>query len=264
MRQTLRCLAIGVALLAIPRPALAGWDLLFFLGRAFPKSDDRLTFPLPAPSIPGVDVTVDGRPRIEADGGPTFGGSVAAEAGVIAIEGRLDAPSIGFNLTGARYDLVGVEPPLTGLTATVRLSDGRLDVERLKLWSANVRVRTPGPVGLVASGGLSFLPSFTVTGAVPLSIEGPGVGGLGTRLRLAVAPGEPKNKLGVNAGAGLRVGSSHLAVVAEGRVFYFREYELQIVPENDVPVIGAAVSSFPTVQFRPIIVTAQVGLLFGF
>lgn len=264
MRQTLRCLALGVALLAIPRPALAGWDLMFFLGRAFPKSDDRLTFPLPAPSIPGVDVTVNGRPRLVTNGGPTFGGAIAAEAGVIAIEGRLDAPSIGFDLTGARYDLVGVEPPLTGLTASVRLSDGRLDVERLKLWSVNLRVRTPGPVGLVASGGLSFLPQFKVTGAVPLSVEGPGPGGLGTRLRLAVAPGEPKNKLGVNAGAGLRVGGSHVALVAEGRVFYFREYELQIVAENELPVIGAAVTSFPPARFRPVIVTAQVGLQFVF
>jgi hypothetical protein len=263
MRQTLRCLAIGVMLLAVPKPALAGWDLLLFLGRSFPKSDERLTFPLPAPSFPGIDVTVAGTPRLETDGGLTFGGAVTAEAGLIGIEGRLDSPSIGFDVIGARYILQGVQPPLNGLAATILLSDGRLDVNRLNLWSANLRVRTPGPVALVASGGLTFLPTFKVSGSVPLVVEGP-VSGLSTRLRLAVAPGESKNRTGVNAGAGLRIGSSHVALVAEGRVFYFREYELQIRADSELPVLGGTVASFPPVRFRPLIVTTQVGLLFGF
>lgn len=265
MRQTLRCVAMALALLAVPRPAFAAWDLLIFLGRAFPKSDDRLTFPLPPPSIPGVDVTVTGTPRLETDGGAAFGAALAAEAGVIAIEGRLDAPKVGFDLTGARYSLLGVEPPLTGLAATIVLADGRLDVNRLRLWSANLRLRTPGPVGLVASGGVTFMPEFEVSGSVPLTVEGaPAVGNLGTRLRLAVAPGEPKNRTGVNAGAGLRIGGEHVALVAEGRVFYFREYELEIVADDNLPVFDGIAASFKTVRFRPVIVTVQAGLLFRF
>ncbi len=265
MRQTLRCLAIALAVLAAPRPALAGWDLLIFLGRAFPKSDDRLTFPLPPPSIPGVDVTVNGTPRLETDGGLTFGGAVTAEAGVIGIEGRLDSPRIGFDLAGARYALAGVEPPLTGQAATIVLSDGRFDVDRLHLWSVNLRLRTPGPVGLVASGGLTFMPDFQVTGSVPIEVQGAaGVGDFGTGLRLTVAPGESKNRTGVNAGGGLRVGGSHVALVVEGRVFYFREYELQILADDDLPVFDGLAASFNTVRFRPVIVTAQAGLLFRF
>src|ERR1043166_6199078 len=137
MRHILRCAAIALTVLAVPRPALAGWDLLFFLGRAFPKSDSRLTFPLPPPSIPGVGVTVTGTPKLETAGGVTFGGAIAAEAGVIGIEGRFDSPKIGFNLPGPRYDLVAVEPPFAGASATVVLSDARFDIERLHLWSAN-------------------------------------------------------------------------------------------------------------------------------
>jgi mono/diheme cytochrome c family protein len=47
-----------------------------------------------------VDVTVTGTPRLETDGDLTFGGAVAAEAGIIGIEGRLDSPKIGFDLAG--------------------------------------------------------------------------------------------------------------------------------------------------------------------
>jgi hypothetical protein len=264
MRQTSRIVAIVLALLAAPQPAYAGWDLLLFFGRAFPRSDDRLTFPLPPPSVPGVEVTVAGTPRLETDGGPTFGGALAAEAGVIGFEGRFDAVQIGFDLTGAQYHLLGVEPPLTGLTATVVLPDGRFDIDRLKLWSFNLRIRTPGPVGLVASGGLTFLPEFEVSGSVPVTVQDGPVAGSSAQLRLAVAPGESGSRRGVNAGAGLRIGGERVALVAEGRVFYFREYELQILSEGDLPIFGDASTSFRPVQFRPLIVTAQAGLLFRF
>jgi hypothetical protein len=164
-----------------------------------------------------------------------------------------------------RYDLLGVEPPITGLTATLVLSDGRFDVDRLRLWSANLRIRTPGPVALVASGGLTFMPDFEVSGSVPVAVpDAPVLGALGTRLRLAVAPGESRNRTGVNAGAGLRVGGERVALVAEGRVFYFREYQLQILAEDDLPVFDGLAPSFETVHFRPVIITAQAGLLFRF
>jgi hypothetical protein len=269
MRYAAR-LAILVPLLlcATPAPALAaGWDLLLFLGRAYPRLEDRLSVSIPPPSISGVDVTVDGDPRIDADGGLVLGAALAVEAGVIGIEGRLDSVDIDFDVTGARFDLLGVEPPLTGLTGSLTLADGRLDVERLNVLSLNLRVRTPGPVGIVVSGGVSYLPSFTVGGSVPVTVvvDSP-LGGISAepRLRLIAAPQESDHRVGVNAGAGLRIGAGRLAVVADARVFSFGDYELRFAADDDTPFVDALVSSFDPVRAKPIIVTAQAGLLIRF
>ncbi len=84
-----------------------GFDLTFFVGRAFPTYDERLTLRPSTPTVPGVDISVEGSPLIEADGGPVFGGALAYEFGVLGIEGRLDATDVGLAITGARYNLRG-------------------------------------------------------------------------------------------------------------------------------------------------------------
>ncbi|RPJ69773.1 MAG: hypothetical protein EHM24_17600, partial [Acidobacteria bacterium] len=96
---------------------------------------------------------------------------MALEFGVLAIEGRLDATNVGFDVRGARYDLRATQPPLQGLTASLAVGNGRLDVQRLNLVSVNLRLRTPGPIGIIASGGLSYLPDIEVTGSVPLDVQ---------------------------------------------------------------------------------------------
>ena len=118
--------------------------------------------------MPGVDISVVGSPLIKADGGPVFGGALAFEFGVFGIEGRLDATEVGLEFTGARYNLRGTQPPFDGLTASITISDGRFDADCIPLLSANVRLRTPGPVALVVSGGLSYLSDVSVTGSIPL------------------------------------------------------------------------------------------------
>ena len=69
-------------------------DLTLFAGKAFPIYDERLTFRPSTPSVPGVDISVDGSPVITADGGAVFGGALAFEFGVLGIEGRLDATEV--------------------------------------------------------------------------------------------------------------------------------------------------------------------------
>jgi hypothetical protein len=67
--------AVVVLLVGGEHAAAQGFDLTFFVGRAFPIYDERLTLRPPTPTVPGVDVSVVGSPLIEADGGPVFGGA---------------------------------------------------------------------------------------------------------------------------------------------------------------------------------------------
>ena len=242
-----------------------GFDITFFVGRAFPTYDERLTLRPSNPTVPGVDIDVVGSPLIEADGGPVFGGAFAYEFGIVGIEGRLDATDVGLVFTGARYNLRGTEPPFEGLTASVTLADGRFDADRIPLLSVNARIRTPGPVALVASGGLSYLNDITVTGTVPLRVELPGFPSTGfdPRLTLRAVPGQSEHRWGVNGGAGLRIGG-RVAFMGEVRVFYFPEYELRFAAVNGAEILDELLEGLAPVRFHPVFVNAQAGVTFKF
>jgi hypothetical protein len=137
----------------------------------------------------------------------------------------------------------------------------------MHLLSLNLRLRTPGAVGLVASGGLSYLPEITVTGSVPLTVQLSGlisVPGIAPRLRLEAVPGEPSHRFGVNGGVGFRAGGPRVALMAEVRAFYFREFALRFGLEGAPAIANDLVGSIETIRFEPIIVNAQAGLVFRF
>ena len=261
-------LAMMLALLATGSPASAqGLDLTLFLGRAYPIYDERLVLRPNVPSTAGVDVTVVGAPEIRTKGGPVFGAAVAVELGILGIEGRLDATDVAFDFTGARLDLRPTLPPLQELRGSVTVGDGRFDAERLPLLSLNARLRTPGPVGLVASGGLSYLRNVDVTGSVPVAavIGGvPFVPQVEPRLRLRAAPGTPEHRFGINGGAGLRIGGPRVALMGEVRAFYFRAFELRFAVDGVPDLVRQVLDSVDPVRFEPVIVNAQVGLVFRF
>ena len=263
-----RVLAVAIlAWLALPPEAFGQVDITLFLGRAYPVYDERMTLRPSAPSLPGVDINVTGEPVIRADGGPVLGGALALELGVLGIEARVDGTEVGFDFSGARYDLRATQPPFTGLSGSVTLGSGRIDANRLYLVSGNVRLRTPGPIGLVASGGLSLLPDVTITGSVPVSLDLAGVSvlqGAAPRLHLRAVPGESAHRLGVNGGAGLRVGGGRLALLVEVRGFYFREYDLRFAVEGAPDFAARLLESTDVVRFRPVIVNGQAGLVFRF
>jgi hypothetical protein len=261
------CSTVLVANLVCAKTVFAqGVDFTFFLGKAFPVYDERLTLRASVPSLPGLEVTSSDALEIRTDGGPVFGGAVAFEFGVLAIEGRMDATEIGFDLSAARFDLRATQPPFTGLTGSLTVGPGRFDVDRLYLLSGNLRLRTPGPLGLVASGGVSLLPDISITGTVPLSVQIAGiphVPGLEPRVRLVAAPGESEHRVGLNGGVGLRIGG-RVALMGEARVFYFREHELRFDIDGAPEFVEAFLDSLDTVRFEPIIVNAQVGLVVKF
>ncbi len=258
--------AVSVLLGVGGRADAQGVDLTFFVGRAYPIYDERLTLRPPNPTVPGVDIDVVGSPLIEADGGPVYGGALAFELGVLGIEGRLDATEVGLAITGARYNLRGTQPPFDGLTASVTIADGRFDADRIPLLSANARLRTPGPVALVVSGGLSYLSDITLTGSIPLRLEIPGLPslpGFDPQLRLVAVPGQSEHRWGVNGGAGLRIGG-RVALIGEVRVFYFREYELRFEALNSSDLLDELLAGLAPVRFEPVFVNAQVGVTFKF
>lgn len=258
--------AVAALLWIAPRASAQGVDLTVFVGRAYPVYDERLTLRPSTPSLPGVDITVAGSPELSADGGPVFGGALAFELGIFGIEGRLDATEVGLAFTGARYDLRGSDPPFQNLTARITASPGTFEADRVALLSLNGRIRTPGPVGLVVSGGLSYLPDIRVTGSLPLSAEVIGLPilpGFDAGLILRATPGQDEHRFGVNGGAGLRVGG-RVALMAEARVFYFREFELRFAAENGPEILNDLLAGLDPVRFEPVFVNAQVGVVFKF
>jgi hypothetical protein len=267
MRQLIvLAVCAGACLGSAGNTSAQGLDLTVFAGRAFPIYDERLTLRPGSPSIPGVDVTVAGLPELRADGGPVFGAALAFEVGIFGIEGRLDATDVGLDFTGARYDLRGAEPPFEGLTASLIASAGRFDADRINLLSLNARLRTPGPIGVVASGGVSYLPDIRVTGSVPLAVQAPALPvlpGLDAALTLRATPGQTEHRFGVNGGVGLRAGG-RIALMAEVRGFYFREYELRFGTESGPDVLDDLLAGVAPVRFRPVFVNAQAGLVIRF
>ena len=266
-RATLLTVAVLTSFALVPEAFARQVDVTFFLGRAYPIYDERLTIRPSAPSLPGVDVNVAGNPVISADGGLVLGAALGFELGVLGIEGRIDGTEVGLDFSGARYDLRATQPPFTGLTGNITLGSGRFDVRRFYLLSGNVRLRTPGPIGIVVSGGLSVLPDLTTGGSVPVSVNIAGLSvlqGVTPQIRLRAAPDESEHRVGINGGAGLRLGSDRLALMAEVRAFYFRDYELRF-DINDAPdFVATLLENVDAVRFKPVIVNGQAGLVFKF
>ena len=263
-----RVLATCLGLLLLGHAASAsaqGIDLTVFAGLAYPVYDERLTLRPGDPSIPGVEVTTAISPVLQADGGGVFGVALGLELGIVGIEGRLDTMDAAIEFSGARYDLRGTAFPFQDVTASITASSGRFDADRISVLSLNARFRTPGPAGIMVSGGLSYLPDITVSGSVPLEVLSPLVPPLGfdAGLTLRGSPGQSEHRFGVNGGAGVRIGG-RIALVGEVRAFYFREYELRFGTANGPELLDDLLAQADPVRFEPVFVNAQVGLAFRF
>ncbi|HEX7085384.1 MAG TPA: hypothetical protein VF198_03415 [Vicinamibacterales bacterium] len=257
-----------VTWLAAPRAARADWDLTLFAGRAFPIEDERLVLRLTPPgALPGVEIDRTNDPTLRPDGGLVFGAALAFEAGIVGIEGRVDATDVALDFTGARFGLRAVAPPFQGVAGTLDVGDGEFEIDRLYLLSLNLRLRTPGPIGLIASGGVSYLPDLTLSGSVPVQLQVEGLGStpvLDAPLRLRAAPGESSHRFGVNGGAGIRAGAGPIAVLVEARVFYFRDYELRFESSGVPGVIDELLAGVDPVRFEPVVINAQAGVVVRF
>lgn len=240
-------------------------DLTVFAGAAYPTYDEQLILRAGTLSVPGVDVTSAGNPELKGSGGAVFGAALTFELGIFGIEGRYDSVGAAIDFTGARYDLRGVAPPFEGVTATISAPAGSFDIDRISIFSANVRLRTPGPIGLIASGGASYLPDITVSGTLPINVNAPQIPPLGVEAALALraTPGQSSDRWGLNGGVGLRIGG-RVAVIGEVRAFYFKEYELRFRTANGPAVLDDLLADANPVRFHPVFVNAQGGVSFRF
>jgi hypothetical protein len=87
--------------------------------------------------------------------------------------------------------------------------------------------------------------------------------GFAAALTLRATPGQAEHRFGVNGGAGVRIGG-RVALTAEARAFYFREYELRFASADGPEILDDLLAGVVPVFFRPVFVNAQVGLTFGF
>jgi hypothetical protein len=283
MRLNLPVVALA-ALLPTAASAEGNLEVTGYLGTSFPFYSQSFTYS-PGPvnlSIPGITITQEGVFKMDGSGGLVLSGGVTYYfGGVIGIEGRLDTVKLNVDTTGAKYDvrltLPGLPQPFT---ASLDLGTGTADLSTLKPWSLNLKLRTPGPVRLFVSGGVSRLPAleFTVNqniglGATALNVITSKLDVGTVRLKGALVPQEGESRWGANAGGGLQLGlGPRVALVAEARFFYFgeRTYDWSAVPTDrflaglEQRLLDATKQRLPAVKFKPQFFQATGGVSISF
>ena len=180
------------------------------------------------PPLPGVGVEQVGEFRFDASGGVSFGAGLTWHfAGPLGVELRVDSGAI--DVTRRRSFRVTVRPPAPCRPWPRRRDAGHDHARPPAADLAQLRYRGGGRVGLVASGGLSYLPSldFAVTQELGIGAIG-GVGGIELPTLPLEAGGQIDGFWGVNAGLGVRFRlSDTVSANVEGRGFFFGERELE-------------------------------------
>jgi hypothetical protein len=258
---------------------LAGW-----VGPTFPFYDQTFRYDpgLVTVPIPGVTVRQEGSFAFHGRGGLALGGGVTWYiVPVLGIEGRLDTADVKIQPEGGVFNVSADLPaPLPDLSTQVSVGSGVVNVRRATPFSANLKLRTPGPVAFMVSGGLSYLPALelVLTQRVGLGVTGLGLGTnevtvatLG--LRAETRPeGPEEGHLGLNAGAGLQFSiGGKLRLFADGRFFYFKEQTLvwsradtgTLSPLEEA-LLREVESRLEPVEFRPTFFQATAGLAITF
>jgi hypothetical protein len=208
-----------------------GLEISGWVGPSLPFYSQSFSYRPPAvPPLPGVSVEQLGGFQFDASGGVSFGAAVAWHgAGPLGVELRVDSGAIDVTEDGASFRVTVRPPsPLPPVSFDVE-TEGTIAIDRLLPISLNLRYRGGGRVGLVASAGVSYLPSldFAVSQELGLGAIG-GAGGIELPTLPLEAGGKIAGFWGVNAGLGVRVRlSDRVSANVEGRGFFFGERELE-------------------------------------
>ena len=265
-RQTLG--ALLALLLLSPATGGAGQvEISGWVGPSLPFYSQSFQYsPPPVPPLPGFGVEQVGEFRFDASGGVSFGAGLAWHgAGPLGVELRVDSGAIDVTQEGATFRVTVRPPsPLPPLSLDVE-TQGTVTLSRLLPVSLNVRYRGGGRVGLVASAGVSYLPSldYTVTQELGIGAIG-GLGGIELPTLPLEAGGEIEGFWGANAGVGLRVRlSDAVSANLEGRGFFFGERELEWSVDRfpGSPELGEALrQQLDPIRFTPGFFQATAGL----
>jgi hypothetical protein len=272
-----------LSLVALAAPVLAGaaeLELTGYAGYTFPFYKQAFEYdpgPVTVP-IPGVTVEQGGSFALEASGAAAFAGGVAFYVTEgFGFEVRYDRADVTVDTKASSYTVrVGLPEPFDPVVADLSLAEGTADLKAAAPFSLNLKLRTPGSVRFVVSGGISRLGDleFTVEQTVGLGViafdlqeSNIRVGTIGVR-GTSVA----ESSWGGNLGLGLQIPiGDHGALVLEGRGFYFpkRTVEWEPVVDRPLSVIELALlerlqERLPPVEFEPWWVQATVGFAIRF
>jgi hypothetical protein len=234
-----RLLATAVAFLMPAVAAADGLELAGYLGRAVPTYSQSFSYaPISIPPpFPGVSVEQTGSFGLDASGGVVFGAGLTwFLADAVGIEGRLDTADVDIETSAPSFVVrVDLPTPLPDLSTDVVLDPASVSLKRLTPVSLNLLLRTPGPLGLRLSGGVTFLPDAELSvvqnvglAGTPLDVFVDRIDVATLPIRAEAAPSEGGPRLGGNAGAGLQLRlGERLTLMGEARVFFFGAQTLQ-------------------------------------
>jgi hypothetical protein len=278
-----KALAPLIATLVLsPLAGAAEFEVAGHVGYTFPFYSQTFTYdpgPVTVP-IPGVTIEQNGEFQLKASGGLVFGGGATFyPVSGLGIEFRIDSASVTVETQSAGYTVrAGLPAPLQPVVATLTLTNGKADVKALTPLSLNLKLRTGGSVGLMASGGISRLPKieFSIEQTVGLgvralnldtgNIEVATLGFQGT------TSAEGKSAWGGNLGLGLqiRIGDRG-ALLLEGRGFYFPKQTITWTPNIDRPLtsfeqalLARVQQRLDPIEFKPWWVQATIGVAIRF
>jgi hypothetical protein len=265
--QTLRGLSFFIlasSLVAAPPACAATLEIAGYAGLSLPFYEQTFTVSLvpPANALPGVALRQERPLSLNARSGLVLaGGATVYFGGVLGIEARYDSATVDITSDPPLYS-VTLSRPLPNLQFTLEPAPTVITVSSLTPVSLNLKLRTPGPLGLFFSGGVSYLPDFqlAVRQKLDVSIAGiplpPGVD-LGSLSASAVTrPEDPENgRLGGNVGLGLQIKlGEHVALVGEGRAFFFPKQILtwSVSQQRGLVTLPSEVTTALEQQLEPI------------
>lgn len=276
-------LAAVVASLALPSLAgAAGLELTVYGGYTFPFYSQTFQYdpgPIEVP-IPGVSIDQGGSFELEASGGLALAGAATLYAtDGFGFEVRYDRADITVDTRSASYTVrLDLPPPFDPFLTNVALTEGTADLDAATTLSLNLKLRSRGSVEFTLSGGASRLGDllFTIEQTVGLGVVGIDleqdniqIGTIGVRATAVAGTGAT---WGGNLGLGLQIPiGEHVALVLEGRGFYFPKRTVEWEPVLDRPLgdfekalLERLQERLPPVEFEPWWVQATAGLAIRF
>jgi hypothetical protein len=276
---------LGLALLALAGagPLHAGdFEASLFAGLTVPTYEQTFQYDPGSliPPIPGISIRQEGVFALDAKGGLAAGGALAYfPSKAFGFELRLDTVSADVDVSGVKFTAsVTLPPPLPPLSSSVDLTKGQMEVNRLTPISLGVKLRSPGPLRVSASGGVSYLPTLraTLEQTIGIGIPSLRVPSLDLTTLSITAEGEPTDggsAWGWHVGAGIEVPvGKTVAVVVDARFFrYGKQLLTWSATAGDHPLSPAeerlleiARERLPPVEFNPTFFQATAGLAIRF
>ncbi len=224
------------SLILLPRPAGAGqFEIYGNFGVTFPFYSQTFTYdpgPVTLP-IPGISIRQEGTFSLDAQGGTAYGfGAAYYFVSAVALEARIDFAGVEIKTQGAQFHVNVSLPPFPPISTDLDLGTGAVDVDKLTPVSFNLKFQTPGRFAFGISGGMSYLPSFSLTASQTIALGVRELNAAAQRLEITTLPfaaiiqpqGEGQSRWGWNGGVMLRIPfNEKVALVGDARYFRFSE-----------------------------------------